>query len=146
MVELVDDPIDAQVVLDRVRHPHAGATVLFLGSTRQVTDNRETVTLDYEGYEPMALAQLQRLEAAAQERWDLRGCSIVHRLGNVPIGEVSVAVAVSAVHRQAAFEAGQWIIDELKKSVPIWKKESWADGTSEWVHPGLKDSSSQPHE
>jgi molybdopterin synthase catalytic subunit len=65
------------------------------------------------------------------------GCAIVHRLGRVEVGEASVAVAVSAAHRQPAFEAGQWLIDSLKESAPIWKRELWADGTSEWVHPGV---------
>ena len=87
----------------------------------------------------MAIAKLTELHDQACEKWSLTRCSIMHRIGHVPLGEASVAIAVSSPHRKAAFEAGQWIIDTLKEVVPIWKKENWADGTSEWVHPGLSD-------
>ena len=137
MVDLVEVQIDTQSLLQRVKSPNAGATVLFVGTTRRYTNNRETKSLDYECYEQMARRQLQQLETTARSNWELCDCCIVHRLGNVPIGEASVAVAVSSAHRKCAFEAGEWLIDELKKSVPIWKKERWADGTSEWVHPGV---------
>jgi molybdopterin synthase catalytic subunit len=84
----------------------------------------------------MAQKKLAELEAEARQRWPLTGCAIVHRVGHVDLGAASVAIAVSSPHRQAAFAAGQWLIDTLKKVVPIWKKENWADGTSQWVHPG----------
>ena len=83
----------------------------------------------------MAKLKLAELEAEARGRWPILDCAIVHRLGRVEIGEASVAIAVSSAHRQAAFEAGQWLIDTLKRVVPIWKCEHWADGTTEWVHP-----------
>jgi molybdopterin synthase catalytic subunit len=105
--------------------------------TREHTDGRQTESLDYECYPEMAKRKLEELEAEASGRWPLVECAIVHRLGHLEIGEASVAVAVSSPHRQAAFEAGQWLIDTLKESVPIWKRENWADGTTEWVHPGL---------
>jgi molybdopterin synthase catalytic subunit len=111
--------------------------VLFLGTTRRVTHGRLTESLDYECYPEMARTKLAQLEAEAQQRWQLEKVVIVHRLGHLEVGEASVAVAVSSPHRKAAFEAGQWLIDTLKEVVPIWKKENWADGTSEWVHPGL---------
>jgi molybdopterin synthase catalytic subunit len=85
----------------------------------------------------MAHKKLAELAAEAARRWPLVACAMVHRLGRLEVGETSVAVAVSAAHRQAAFEAGQWLIDTLKQAVPIWKRELWADGTSEWVHPGV---------
>ena len=138
MVALTNEPIDAAKVLEQVESPLAGAVVLFLGTTRQVTAGRQTESLDYECYPEMAQRNLAKLEMAARERWPLVECSIVHRLGHLKVGEASVAVAVSSPHRQAAFEAGKWLIDELKQSVPIWKKENWADGTHEWVHPGIK--------
>ena len=138
MVALTNEPIDAAKVLEQVESPLAGAVVLFLGTTRQVTAGRQTESLDYECYPEMAQRNLAKLERAARERWPLVECSIVHRLGHLKVGEASVAVAVSSPHRQAAFEAGKWLIDELKQSVPIWKKENWADGTHEWVHPGIK--------
>lgn len=88
----------------------------------------------------MARTKLSELECEARQRWPLIECAVVHRLGHLELGEASVAVAVSSPHRQAAFEAGQWLIDTLKQVVPIWKKENWADGTVEWVHPGLAES------
>lgn len=137
MVALTNEPIDVLAVLDRVQSPLAGAVVLFLGTTREVTAGRRTESLDYECYSEMATRKLQELEAEARRRWSLIECAVVHRLGHLAIGEPSVAVAVSSAHRQAAFEAGQWFIDTLKQTVPIWKKENWADGTTEWVHPGV---------
>ena len=138
MIELVTDTIDTNAVLAHVASPEAGAVVLFLGTTRRTTEGRETASLDYECYHEMALAKLAELKAEAVRRWPLLECAIVHRVGHLELGEASVAVAVSTPHRQAAFEAGQWLIDTLKQVVPIWKKENWADGTTQWVHPGLE--------
>ncbi len=83
---------------------------------------------------------LVALEAEARRRWPLVECVAVHRLGHVELGEASVAIATSSAHRQAAFEAAQWFIDQVKQVVPIWKRENWADGTSDWVHPGLEST------
>jgi molybdopterin synthase catalytic subunit len=138
MVALTNEPIDVSAVLDRVQSPLAGAVVLFLGTTREITGERRTESLDYECYPEMAARKLQELEVEARRRWQLIECAVVHRLGHLEIGDPSVAVAVSSAHRQAAFEAGQWLIDTLKQTVPIWKKENWADGTTEWVHPGVR--------
>jgi molybdopterin synthase catalytic subunit len=85
----------------------------------------------------MAERELAALESEARERWGLHECLIVHRLGLVPIGEASVAILVASPHRQAAFAAGEWLIDTLKQRVPIWKQEHWADGSREWVHPNV---------
>jgi molybdopterin synthase catalytic subunit len=136
MVALTEEPIDADSVIQKVQSPRAGAVVLFLGTTRELTGGRRTESLDYECYPEMAAKKLAELEAEARRRWQLIECAIVHRLGHLEIGEASVAVAVSSAHRRAAFEAGQWLIDTLKQTVPIWKKENWADGTTDWVHPG----------
>jgi molybdopterin synthase catalytic subunit len=138
MIEIINTPIDTDAVLRRVASPEAGAVVLFLGTTRRVTDGRETESLDYECFPEMARRKLAELEHEARGRWPLIECTIVHRMGHLAAGEPSVAVAVSTPHRQAAFEAGQWLIDTLKQVVPIWKKENWADGTSQWVHPGME--------
>lgn len=135
MIALTHDPIDSAAVLEQVQSPLAGAVVLFLGTTRAVTGDRRTASLDYECYPEMAERKLRELEAEARQRWSLCECAIVHRLGHLEIGEASVAVAVSSPHRLAAFEAGQWLIDTLKQVVPIWKCENWADGSTEWVHP-----------
>jgi molybdopterin synthase catalytic subunit len=138
MVALTNEPIDMLAVLECVQSPQAGAVVLFLGTTREMTGDRRTQSLDYECYPEMATRKLAELEAEARHRWTLIECAVIHRLGHLKIGEASVAVAVSSAHRRAAFEAGQWLIDTLKQSAPIWKKENWADGTEEWVHPGVK--------
>ncbi len=137
MYSITRDAIDPGAILERVRSPLAGAVVLFLGTARQVTDGRQTLALDYECYEELAERKLAELEAEAHRRWHLVACCLVHRVGHLQIGEISVAVAVSAAHRRPAFEAGQWLIDTLKEVVPIWKQEHWADGSSEWVHPGV---------
>jgi molybdopterin synthase catalytic subunit len=137
MVSLTIEPIDTATVLDRVSSNRAGAVVLFLGTTRELTGERRTESLDYECYPQMAEKQMAELEAEARRKWPIVECAIVHRLGHLKLGEASVAIAVSSAHRRDAFEAGQWLIDRLKEVVPIWKKENWADGTSEWVHPGL---------
>jgi molybdopterin synthase catalytic subunit len=140
MIEIVDKMIDTSVVIARVQSPAAGAAVLFLGTTREFTNGRQTNSLDYECYPEMAQRKLAELEAEAKRRWPILDCAIVHRVGRVEIGEASVAIAVSSAHRQPAFEAGQWLIDTLKEVVPIWKCEHWADGTTEWVHPGAHPS------
>ena len=137
MIQLNHDPIDSSAVIESVQSPEAGAVVLFLGTTREFTAGRQTESLDYESYGEMAFRKLEELEQEARQRWSLTELTIVHRLGHLGIGEASVAIAVSAPHRKDAFTAGQWLIDTLKEIVPIWKKENWADGTSQWVHPGM---------
>jgi len=137
VIQLNHDPIDSSEVLASVQSPESGAVVLFLGTTREFTAGRQTESLDYESYGEMALRKLEELEQQARQRWSLTEVTIVHRLGHLGIGEASVAIAVSAPHRKDAFTAGQWLIDTLKEIVPIWKKENWADGSSEWVHPGM---------
>jgi molybdopterin synthase catalytic subunit len=138
VIELTDNPIDAAALMKHVTSPQAGAVVLFSGTTREFTDGRRTMWLDYDAYREMAAKSLAKLEAEARGRWNIVECAIVHRLGRVDLGEASVMIAVSTPHRGEAFEAGQWLIDQLKESVPIWKKENWHDGTTEWVHPGLE--------
>jgi molybdopterin synthase catalytic subunit len=137
MVSLTHDPIDTAALLSHVSSPRAGAVVLFLGTTRELTAGRRTASLDYECYPEMAQKKLAELETEARRRWPLVECAMVHRLGRLELGEASVAIAVSSPHRRAAFEAGQWLIDTIKEVVPIWKQENWADGSSEWVHPGV---------
>ncbi len=137
MVELIQVPIDTSAVLRSVESHRSGAVVLFLGTTRELTGDRRTAWLEYDCYPEMARVKLEELENEARQRWPLMGCSIVHRLGRVDVGEASVAIAISSAHRHDAFAAGQWLIDTLKVVVPIWKQENWADGSSEWVHPGV---------
>jgi molybdopterin synthase catalytic subunit len=138
MIHLTNDPIDYTALTEAVRSHAAGAVVLFLGTVREMTDGRQTVALDYEAFPQMAEAKLAELLAEAREKWPVVQAAIAHRLGRLELGDVSVAVAVSTPHRQQAFEAGKHLIDRLKEVVPIWKKENWADGTTEWVHPGAE--------
>lgn len=142
MVQLTTIPIDVGPLLAAAQQPAAGAVVLFLGITREFTGEKQTTLLSYEAYDQMAERELQRLEAQARERWPLVECSLVHRTGVVPVSEASVAIVTSSPHRADAFDAGRWLIDELKRSVPIWKQEHYADGSTEWVHP--TEEASQP--
>lgn len=135
MIQLTREPIDTAPLLASAQSPKAGAVLLFLGVTRQHTEGRETTELHYDAYEDMANKELTALETESRERWHLAECLIVHRLGLVPLGEASVAIVTASAHRKAAFEAGEWLIDTLKKRVPIWKQEHWADGSTDWVHP-----------
>ena len=138
MIQLTREIIDYQALTESVRSDLAGAVVLFLGTVREMTNGRQTVALDYEGYPEMAEAKLAELESAARSQWPVTEVAISHRLGKLELGEISVAVAVSCPHRKDAFDAGRFLIDELKVTVPIWKKENWSDGTTEWVHPGTE--------
>jgi MoaE-MoaD fusion protein len=127
-VRIVREPIDAQAVVVQLKQPADGAAVIFDGVVRDNSRGRRTLYLDYEAYEAMALKQMQSLAVEARTRFAVRGASIVHRLGRLEIGETSVLIVVAAAHRGAAFEACRWIIDTLKKTVPIWKKEYFEDG------------------
>jgi molybdopterin synthase catalytic subunit len=140
MQRLTEEPIDFAALTESIRSTESGAVVLFLGTVREMTNGRRTTALDYEAFGPMAEAKLAEIEAEARRRWPLEGVAIVHRLGRLELGDVSVAVAVSSPHRAEAFEAARYVIDTLKQTVPIWKKENWHDGTTEWVHPGLESS------
>jgi molybdopterin synthase catalytic subunit len=137
MIEITEAPIDHAALTDRVRSNLAGAVCTFLGTVREITGDRRTSLLEYEAYPEMARKQLADLEAEARRRWPIIEAAIAHRVGKLDLGEISVVVAVSCPHREQAFEACRWLIDTLKEVVPIWKKEVWADGTEEWVHPGL---------
>ena len=127
-VRIVRARIDAHAVLGRLKQSADGAAVIFEGVVRDNSRGRRTLYLDYEAYEAMALKQLESLAVEAGKRFGVRGASIVHRLGRLEIGETSVLIVVAAAHRSAAFEACRWIIDTLKKTVPIWKKEYFEDG------------------
>ena len=130
--ELTTDPIDVGTIARRVVLPECGATVTLDGYAREWTQGRRTLHLVYEAYEPMALCEMKRLGAQAHERFDIAHIGIVHRTGRLEIGETSVVISVTAPHRRAAFEACEWAIRELKRTVPIWKKEVFEDGEV-WV-------------
>src|SRR5262249_28061044 len=136
MIQLTSDPIDYHSLTEAARRADCGAVVTFLGTVRDLTNGQVTVALDYEAYPGMAEKKMAEIEADTRQRWRVGEIMMIHRTGHLKVGEVSVAVAVSCPHRAEAFEACRHAIDRLKELVPIWKKENWADGRTEWVHPG----------
>ena len=135
MIELTQQPIDFSTLTESVRSDQAGAVVLFLGTVREFTGVARTSWLEYEAFPEMATAAMQRLEAEVRQRFNVVEVAISHRYGRLELGDIAVAAAVSSPHRAQAFEAGRGLIDTLKESVPIWKKEHYADGATEWLHP-----------
>ena len=130
--ELTTKPLDLTSIARRAVPPECGATVTLDGYVRGFTKGRETLHLFYEAYEPMALKEMQKLIERAKLEFEISNVGIVHRLGKLEIGETSVVISVAAPHRKAAFAACEWLIRELKRTVPIWKKEVYADGEV-WV-------------
>ena len=131
-VELTTEPIDITSVARRVVPPECGATATLDGYVRKFTKGRETLYLIYEAYNEMALKEMKKLVGQAQRQFEIANVGIVHRTGRLEIGETSVVISVAAPHRRAAFEACEWLIRELKRTVPIWKKEVYADG-EQWI-------------
>jgi molybdopterin synthase catalytic subunit/molybdopterin converting factor small subunit len=125
---IVREPIDTEGTLSQLKRGQDGAALVFEGVVRNQTRGRKTLYLDYEAYEGMALREMESLAAQAVQQFQIRDVALVHRLGRLEIGETSVLIAVASPHRAAAFEACRWLIDTLKRTVPIWKKEYFADG------------------
>lgn len=130
--EITEEKLDVGEIARRVVRANCGAIVTLDGFVRQFTRGRETLYLEYEAYQPMALKEMRKLIKAAKERFEIERVAIVHRLGKLEIGETSVVILVAAPHRRSAFEACEWLIKELKRVVPIWKKEIYADGET-WI-------------
>jgi len=130
--EITTETLDVGAIARRVVPVNCGAIVTLDGFVRQFTKGRETEYLVYEAYEPMALKEMEKLIERAHERFEIENIGIVHRLGRLEIGETSVVISVASPHRRAAFEACEWLIKELKRTVPIWKKEVYADGET-WI-------------
>jgi molybdopterin synthase catalytic subunit len=126
------DPINLPPLLQSVQSPGRGGIASFLGTVRDHHRGRLVQRLDYSAYVPMAEAEIARIVAEAESRWDV-GVAIQHRLGRLEIGDTAVAIAVASAHRDEAFVACRYVIEELKRRVPIWKKEFFADGTVDWV-------------
>ena len=137
MFSISEDPIDVEGLLSNVKDDSAGATILFLGTIRNHNEGYDVSAIYYEVYTRMAEEAMAKIEAEAIKRWNLKKFAAMHRIGNLKIGEVSVAIAVSSEHRAEAFEAARYAIDQIKSEVPIWKKEiinngkeaRWAQGT-----------------
>ena len=128
LVRLVHERIVPHDVVPRLERPEDGAIVIFDGIVRNHSRNRRTLRLEYEAYEDMALAKLEELASQSREKFAIRNLAIIHRLGRIEIGESSVLIAVFSAHRAPAFDACRWVIDTLKRTVPIWKKEFFEDG------------------
>jgi molybdopterin synthase catalytic subunit len=128
VIALTQAPIDAEKLVAEAKRGEDGAVVVFDGIVRNNTRGRQTLHLDYEAYEDMALKQMNELAEQAIAKFGVRQVTLVHRLGRLEVGETSVLIVVASAHRAAAFEASRWLIDTLKKTVPIWKKETFADG------------------
>ncbi len=133
MPSLTHGPLDVAAMTDALRREDCGAVLTFLGTTRDHHEGRRVARLAYEAYEPMALRELQALEREAAGRFEIAACVIAHRLGEVPPAEASVVVVVASAHRGPAFDACRWVMDELKRRVPIWKKEHFEGGDAQWV-------------
>ena len=141
-VQLVDQPIDIESLRGKIADADVGAHGWFYGVTRRTTQHGSgqqiTDRLSYEAHRPMAQQQLESIAEQAIQQFGLAHVVIVHRLGDVAIGEASVVVGCSSAHRNATFDGLRWMMELLKRDVPIWKRETYADGTREWVHPDAK--------
>ena len=134
---LTNQPIDALALIDEVLAPAFGAVILFLGIVRDVNDGRAVTGIEYSAYEAMAANQLHEIAREATERFASAQVVIVHRLGELQLQEASVGIAVAHAHRDAAYQLSRWCIDEVKRRVPIWKREHYVDGSHEWVDPSV---------
>ncbi|MBI3219229.1 MAG: molybdenum cofactor biosynthesis protein MoaE [Bacteroidetes bacterium] len=136
MITLSDQPLDVNQITQLASSPQAGAVNVFVGTVRANTQAKKVIRLDYEAYEPMAVSEIQKICDLAKLKWPIQRIAVSHRVGTLTVGEIAVVVAVSTPHRKESFEACQFIIDSLKQTVPIWKKEIF-EGGEEWIsaHP-----------
>jgi molybdopterin synthase catalytic subunit len=136
MIEITEHPIEVQKIIQAATSNEAGAVNTFIGSVRNHTSGKKVVRLEYEAYEPMAVSEIRKIIDRAIQQWKLTGWAVSHRVGTLHPGEIAVVVAVATPHRKESFAACQFIIDSLKQTVPIWKKEFFEDG-DQWVsaHP-----------
>jgi len=144
LASLVRAPIDPTAMIRIVANPGNGAVLLFLGAVRQVNDGRDVTGIDYAAYERMAQRELDAIVAEASEKFGSRDVAVQHRLGELGVEDVSVAIAVGHAHRDEAYALSRFVIEELKRRVPIWKREHYLDGTREWVDPTGRASAGAP--
>ncbi|MDR3693834.1 molybdenum cofactor biosynthesis protein MoaE [Mucilaginibacter sp.] len=135
-IQISPAPLNIQACIDWIMSPESGGIDVFIGTVRNATKGKPVIRLEFEAYEPMAIAEMEKIIKQAAEQWSIQKALIHHRIGMLEVGEVPVIIAVSAAHRAAAFDACRYIIDTLKQTVPIWKKEIFEDGEV-WVaaHP-----------
>jgi molybdopterin synthase catalytic subunit len=129
---ITEEPLSADLLIQKVSNPSAGAVLTFVGTVREFTRGRRTVHLEYEAYAPMAIKKMRQITEEIKTRWPEARVAMAHRVGRLDIEEISVIIAVATPHRDEAFAAGRYAIERLKAIVPIWKKEKWEDG-SEWI-------------
>ena len=141
---IVDRPINVSLLIDEARSSDVGAVSIFLGTVRETSDGRAVTQLEYEAYHSMAEAEVATIVAEAVNRFGVTSLVAEHRVGDLDVGEVSVAIASSHAHRAAAIDCTRFVIEEIKKRVPIWKREHFADGTREWVDPTAQAGVSTP--
>jgi molybdopterin synthase catalytic subunit len=132
---LADQSIDASALADEASSPAFGAVLVFLGVVRDVNDGRGVSGIEYSAYEAMAASELDAIAHEGAERFGPANVVIVHRLGELGLQEASVGIAVAHAHRDEAYQLSRWCIEELKRRVPIWKREHYVDGTRDWVDP-----------
>ncbi len=130
---IVERPIDAAALLDEIADPGHGAAVLFIGNVRDLNDAKPVSGIDYSAYRPMAELELDRIVREVQARYPGLAAVVEHRVGTLGVGETSVAIATGHQHRAAAYHANRFVIEELKRRLPVWKREHYTDGTREWV-------------
>ena len=141
---ITDRPIDMAALLAECTTHADGAALLFVGIVRNRNEGREVGHLEYSAFSDMAEKVMKEIAAEAAARWETGRIAVVHRVGRLELGEASVAIAVASPHRDAAYQASRYIIEELKRRVPIWKREHYADGTREWVGHGADSAAASP--
>ena len=140
LFQIVEEPIITEEVIQKVASRNAGAIAVFIGTVREMTDGKRTLSLEYQAYAPMAVRKLAEIGEEMQAKWPHVKVAITHRIGHLHISEAAVVIAVSSPHRKAAYEANEYAIERIKQIVPIWKKEIWEDG-SMWIGDQLETRS-----
>lgn len=135
---IVERPIDSTALIAEVSSPQCGAVCLFLGTVRDFSDGRAVEGIDYTAYTAMAEAELARIVTEAAGRFSVTSLVVEHRVGSLDLGEVSVGIVAAHAHRAPALDSVRYVIDEIKKRVPVWKLEHYADGTREWIDPAAR--------
>ena len=132
MIKLQAEPIRIESIVDNVYCENSGAVNIFIGRVRSTNKNKSVVRLEYEAYDQMALKEMEKIVRAAKEKWPIDKFAVIHRKGKLAVGDIAVVIAVSTPHRKESFEACSYMIDQLKATVPVWKKEIYEDG-EEWL-------------
>lgn len=139
LFNIVDTPIVVEEVSDKVKSRNAGAITVFIGTVRELTKGKKTLSLEYQAYETMAVKKLAQIGDEIKQKWPEAIVAITHRVGRLEISDIAVVIAVSSPHRKVAYEANEYAIERIKQIVPIWKKEFWEDGTM-WIGDQLENT------